>query len=116
MANHVNPEGWPQTRVHGWQELLDVLHDPERIPRDETVGGRHRSPYVFRGMSAAGWRLQTSLERLRTPPADVEPALLRAFRKYAPRGRLLRTRTGRRSRWGSTTGFPRGCWTGACLP
>jgi hypothetical protein len=37
-------------------------------------------------MSDSSWPLQTSLERLGTPPDKVEHALLRSFRKYAPRG------------------------------
>lgn len=88
MANG-NPDGWRETRVDSWQELLEALHRPGMIPKDPTAGDHLRSPYVFRGMSSAGWRLQTSLERLGTRPADVEDVeagLLRSFRKYAPRG------------------------------
>jgi hypothetical protein len=37
-------------------------------------------------MSDSSWPLQTSLERLKSSPDRVEGALLRSFRKYAPRG------------------------------
>ena len=83
------PGPWRETTVDNWQQLLTALHGPDMIPSDPEVGGHFRSPFVFRGMSDASWRMQTSLERLKTPPADiqdVEAALLRSFRKYAPRG------------------------------
>jgi len=77
---------WKETRVHDWQSLLGALHGPALIPVQAGQGGHLRSPYVFRGMSDSSWPLQTSLERLGTPPNKVEHALLRSFRKYAPRG------------------------------
>jgi FRG domain len=48
--------------------------------------GRHRSPYGFRGMTVAGYKLQTSLMRLNHPVEKVgkiEARLLASFRKYA---------------------------------
>jgi FRG domain-containing protein len=41
-------------------------------------------------MSDSEWPLDTSLERLKSPANEVEPALLRNFRKYAPRGTFAR--------------------------
>jgi hypothetical protein len=77
---------WEETEAHNWQSLLTALHGQRLIPNQEGQGGHFRSPYVFRGMSDSSWPLQTSLERLGTPPDKVEHALLRSFRKYAPRG------------------------------
>src|SRR4051794_32356760 len=82
-----NPKSpWKETPVNDWKGLLNALHGPSLIPVQEGQGGHFRSPYVFRGMSVSSWPLQTSLERLGTPPDRVEHALLRSFRKYAPRG------------------------------
>jgi hypothetical protein len=78
--------GWSDVEVTSWSRLLEELHDPSVIPVQKGQGGHFRSPYVFRGMSDASWPLQTSLERLGTPPHVVEDALIRSFRKYAPRG------------------------------
>jgi hypothetical protein len=44
---------------------------------------RYRSPYVFRGLSDASYRLETSLMRLGGPYVQLEKNLLRNFRKYA---------------------------------
>jgi hypothetical protein len=44
---------------------------------------RHRSDYVFRGEASRNAKLETSLQRLGGDYADVEPHLLRNFRKYA---------------------------------
>jgi hypothetical protein len=71
-------------------ELLDALHGEHIIPKQHDQGGHYRAPYVFRGMSDSEWPLMTSLERLKSPPRVVEPALLRSFRKYAPRGTFSR--------------------------
>ena len=75
-----------ETPIKSWGELLEALHAEDVIPKHVNQGGHYRSPYVFRGMSDTGWDLLTSLERLKSPAAIVEPALLRSFRKYAPRG------------------------------
>jgi len=76
----------PETPIDSWKTLLDALHDPGVIPKWDQQGGHFRSRMLFRGMSRKDWRLQTSLDRLKSPAPVVEPALLRAFRKYAPRG------------------------------
>jgi FRG domain len=80
----------PETRVENWKALLDSLHSDRVIPQQGSQGGHYRSPFVFRGMSHAGWPLTTSLERLRSAVETVEPALLRSFRRYAPRGTFAR--------------------------
>lgn len=77
---------WRETTADDWQGLLNALHGRNLIPIQDDQGGHFRSPYVFRGMSDSSWPLQTSLERLGSPPDRVEHALLRSFRKYAPRG------------------------------
>jgi FRG domain-containing protein len=79
-----------ETTVRSWAALLEVLHSDVVVPRVAAQGGHYRSPYVFRGMSCNEWPLQTSLERLKSSPPVVEPALLRSFRKYAPRGTFAR--------------------------
>lgn len=81
--------GWRETVVRSWTELLDALHDSSMIPLQPGEGSHFRSPYVFRGMSDESWALQTSLERLGSPPSRVESALIRSFRKYAPRGSFV---------------------------
>ena len=78
--------GWKEITVKDWPGLLAALHAPAVIPVQPEQGGHFRSPYVFRGMSDSSWSLQTSLERLGTRPDVVEHALIRSFRKYAPRG------------------------------
>lgn len=80
------PPKIPQVPVTSWSELLATIHSRSVIPKVENQGGHYRSAYVFRGMSCSEWPIATSLERLKSPPRDVEPALLRSFRKYAPRG------------------------------
>ena len=82
----IGSTGWPDVAVGSWDELLKELHCLELIPVQESQGGHRRSPFVFRGMSNAAWPLKTSLERLGSPPADVEQPALRAFSKYAPEG------------------------------
>jgi FRG domain len=70
-----------ETRAESWTHLHELLfadswHEALR---------RHRSDYVFRGEAARGANLETSLQRLGGDYADVEPHLLRNFRKYADR-------------------------------
>lgn len=79
-----------ETVVKNWTALLSALHSSSIIPKQVGQGGHYRSPYVFRGMSDSKWPLATSLERLKSPSRVVEPALLRSFRKYAPRGTFAR--------------------------
>lgn len=65
--------------VNNWQELQDALfHDAwdNRIKR-------YRSPYVYRGMWNKDFDLKTSLIRLGGDYEQLEPHLLRNFKKYA---------------------------------
>ncbi len=64
--------------VENWSELQDELF------RDSWNCdiSRFRSPFVFRGLSDASYRLETSLMRLGGPYTVLERHLLRNFRKY----------------------------------
>ena len=66
-------------RVTSWSQLQDELF------KDSWNAGisRFRSPFVFRGLSDATYRLETSLMRLGGPYWQLEKHLLRNFRKYA---------------------------------
>jgi len=86
MSHSEKAYQWPDTAVESWNKLLEELHSLDLIPVQESQGGHRRSPFVFRGMSDATWPLQTSLERLGSPPSNVEQPALRAFSKYAPEG------------------------------
>src|SRR3954447_15428301 len=79
-----------KTVVKSWAALVRLLHSDSMIPQQADQGGHFRAPFVFRGMSDSEWPLATSLERLKSPSDKVEPALLRSFRKYAPRGTFAR--------------------------
>lgn len=70
-----------EIRVSSWSELQDALFEGSW---NETLG-RYRSQHAFRGLSDARYRLETTLLRLEGPYADLEPHLLRNFRKYAHR-------------------------------
>ena len=68
-------------RAESWAHLHELLFADswhERL-------GRHRSDYAFRGEASRDAKLMTSLQRLGGDFADVEPHLLRNFRKYAQR-------------------------------
>ena len=67
------------TIITCWAQLQDELF------KDSWNAGisRFRPPYVFRGLSDAGYRLETSLMRLGGPYWQLEKHLLRNFRKYA---------------------------------
>lgn len=82
------PTPWREFVAHSWAELNAYLHDEGMVPRYPSEGGHRRSSYVFRGMAQAAWGLKTSLERLGSPPAQVEGPMLRAFGKYASAGSL----------------------------
>ncbi len=64
-----------------WATLQRLLY---RDSWDEELG-RHRSPYVFRGMTDTEYTLQTSLQRFVGDSGkwDLEVHLLRNFRQYA---------------------------------
>ena len=70
-----------EIRAESWTQLHELLFAEswhERL-------GRHRSDFVFRGEASRDASLATSLQRLGGDYADVEPHLLRNFRKYAHR-------------------------------
>ena len=69
------------TTVKSWAELLDEVY---RDSWDPAIS-RHRSPFVYRGMSNASMDLRTSLMRIAGGKKirDLEGHLLRNFRKYA---------------------------------
>ena len=70
-----------EIRAESWTHLHELLFADswhERL-------GRHRSDFVFRGEASREANLMTSLQRLGGDYADVEPHLLRNFRKYARR-------------------------------
>lgn len=67
--------------VHNWLELIEQLYADSWNPDLK----RYRSPFVFRGLSDASCLLTTSLRRLGGNFAEMEPHLLRNFRKYAHR-------------------------------
>jgi len=69
-----------EIRVNSWNELIDSLYEESWQPGL----GRYRSDFAFRGVSSATYSsLKTSLMRLGGPFAQLEPHLLRNFRKYA---------------------------------
>ncbi len=68
-------------RVSSWNELNERLYEDSWMPHI----GRFRSTFAFRGLSDAGYPLQTTLTRLGGEPAKLEGHLLRNFRKYAHR-------------------------------
>lgn len=69
-----------EIRVESWGELNERMYEGAY---NETIG-RTRSPFVYRGLSDAHYRLTTSLVRLGGAFEKMEPHLLRNFRKYAP--------------------------------
>jgi hypothetical protein len=62
--------------------LTDLLYEDSWV---ESLG-LFRSRFVFRGEPSAALRLRTSLQRLGRFAGDIEPHLLRNFRKFAPPG------------------------------
>ncbi|HEX7084019.1 MAG TPA: FRG domain-containing protein [Gaiellaceae bacterium] len=70
-----------EIRAESWTHLHELLFADswhERL-------ARHRSDYAFRGEARTTASLATSLQRLGGDYADVEPYLLRSFRRYAHR-------------------------------
>ncbi len=65
--------------ISSWNELQDRLFQDAWRPELK----RFRSPFVFRGVDDAAYGLATSLSRLGHNFQDLEPHLLRNFRKYA---------------------------------
>lgn len=70
-----------EIRVRNWNELNDQLYCDTY---QESIG-RIRSPFAYRGLSAADYPLTTSLYRLGGAFGRMEQHLLRNFRKYARR-------------------------------
>lgn len=68
-------------RIESWNELQDQLFEESWNPEL----GRFRSRYAFRGLSDAGYRLETTLIRLGGIYESLERHLLRNFSKYALR-------------------------------
>jgi hypothetical protein len=75
--------------IQGWADLLDRLYDDSWRPEIN----RFRSPFVFRGLSDASYPLVTGLMRLSGNYPEMEPHLLRNFRKYAHRDIVERDTT-----------------------
>jgi hypothetical protein len=70
-----------EIRIGSWSELQDQLFADSWRPDLR----RFRSPYIFRGVSEAPSRLETTLIRLGGNFPELEHHLLRNFRKYAHR-------------------------------
>ena len=70
-----------EIRAESWTHLHDLLFADSW----HTELARHRSDFAFRGEPSRLAKLETSLQRLGGDYADVEPHLLRNFRKYAQR-------------------------------
>ena len=66
-------------RINNWMELQEALFSNTW---DENLQ-RHRSSYVYRGLSDASYKLHTSLSRLGGNYPQLEQHLLRNFKKYA---------------------------------
>jgi hypothetical protein len=68
-----------EIRAESWTHLHELLF------ADSWHEGlaRHRSDFVFRGEASIDAKLTTSLQRLARDRLEVEPHLLRSFRKYA---------------------------------
>ena len=69
-----------EVHVHTLEELMPLLSEQEYRPDL----GRNRSPYVYRGMTNASFRMVTSLCRnCKELQRTLEPAILKNFAKYA---------------------------------
>jgi hypothetical protein len=65
-------------RPNTWAELQDLLFTDTY----NTRVGRYKSRFAYRGMSTHGYSLSSSLMRVGGEFVNVEPHLLRQFRKY----------------------------------
>ena len=66
--------------INTLEELMPLFSEQE----DRPDLGRNRSPYVYRGMNNASFRMVTSLRRnCRSLQRSLEPAILKNFAKYA---------------------------------
>lgn len=69
-----------EVRITSIEDLIPLLSDQEYRPDLD----RHRSPYVYRGMTDAGFSMLTSLRRnCKQLQQTLEPAILKNFAKYA---------------------------------
>jgi hypothetical protein len=69
-----------EVRINTLEELLPLLSEQEYRPDLD----RNRSPYVYRGMSNASFKMFTSLGRnCKDKQELLEPAILENFAKYA---------------------------------
>lgn len=69
-----------EIRIETLDQLMPILADQEYRPELD----RNRNQYVYRGMSNAAFRLETSLTRnCKGLQRTLEPAILRNFAKYA---------------------------------
>ena len=67
-------------RIETIEDLLPLISEQAYRPDLD----RHRSDFVYRGMSNADFRLETSLSRnCKSLQKQLEPAILRNFTKYA---------------------------------
>ena len=69
----------PDAVARSWTHALELLYEGSFDP----VLGRHRSKCAFRGLGEVDHPLTTTLMRLGGRYAELEPAILRSFRKYA---------------------------------
>lgn len=65
-----------------WNHLNELLFDGSWAPEID----RYRSPFVYRGLPSAGYRLVTSLMRLKGQYWKLEKHLMRNFVKYGHEG------------------------------
>jgi hypothetical protein len=70
-----------EIRARSWNELQDALF----VESWNAELGRYRSRFAYRGLSDAGYTLETTLMRLSGPYVTLERHLLRNFKKYAHR-------------------------------
>ncbi len=69
-----------EVRINTLEELMPLLSEQEYRPDL----GRNRSPFVYRGMTNASFRMVTSLRRnCKELQRTLEPAILKNFAKYA---------------------------------
>jgi hypothetical protein len=68
--------------IRSWRELMDIFESNSGFQTDIK---RFRSNWVYRGVSNAAWRNETSLQHTNMPKIElVEKHLLRRLKMYAP--------------------------------
>ena len=69
-----------EVKIDTLEQLLPLLTEQEYRPDLD----RNRSPYIYRGMSDASFKMYTSLSRnCKGRQKHLEPAILENFAKYA---------------------------------